>query len=103
MVVQGQAKCVAGRVYLACHVDVRLRGRGIARRVIVHQNNGGGVQFQCPLDHFTRVDRYMIHGATRLLFVSDQIVLTIKVEYAKLLRFAVRHRRMAIVQQRVPA
>ena len=36
------------------HVDVGARGGGIARGMVVHQNHGGGGEFERALDHLAR-------------------------------------------------
>ncbi|OIQ66261.1 hypothetical protein GALL_521710 [mine drainage metagenome] len=44
----------------------------------------------------------MIHRAARLLLIRDQHVLAVQIQHAKLLRLAMRHRGVAVVQQGVP-
>src|SRR5215472_5392736 len=51
------------------HLDVGLRRRRIAGRVVVHQDQRGRRQFQRALDHLARVDRGVIDGADLLHLV----------------------------------
>ena len=71
MVVQRQPQGRAGILNAVGHVDIRLRRRGVAGGMVVHQNQGRGVQLQRPFRHFSRVDRDMINGALRLLFIRN--------------------------------
>ena len=90
------------RLDLRGHVDVGLGGRGVARGVVVHQDQRRGVQLQRPLDHLARVDRDVVHGAPRLLLVGDQHVLAVEEQDAELLLLAVRHDGVAVVEELRP-
>src|SRR6056297_1068579 len=70
------------------HVDVGGGWRGVSGRVIVHQDEGAGVQFQSPLDDFARIDGDVIDRALRLRLVGDEYVLAVQVENAELFGFA---------------
>ncbi len=48
--------------------------------MIVDQNQGTGVQHQCTLDHFARVDRDMVHRADRHSLIRDDAVLAVEIE-----------------------
>ena len=75
---------------------------GDAGRVVMRQDDRGGVARQPLLHHLARVNRHMVDRALGLLFIRDQHVFSVKEQHAKLFGFAVRHGGMAIVQQRVP-
>lgn len=70
MVMQHDAEHGGGLLDLLGHRDIGLRGGRIARWMIVHQNERGGVQLQRPLDDFARVDRNMINRALPLLLIG---------------------------------
>ena len=45
--------------------------------VVVHQDQGRGVQFQRPFCHLSWVDRNVIHSPLGLLFIRDQHILAV--------------------------
>lgn len=51
--------------------------------VVVDQDKGAGVQHQRPLDHLTRIDRDVIHRASRQELIGDDAVLAVEVEHVK--------------------
>ena len=102
VVMQHDAKHPGGILDLGGHVDIGLGRRGVARRMVVHQDQRRGIQLQRPLDHLARVDGHMVDRALGLFLVRDQHVLAIEEQDAELFGFAVAHRGMAIVQQRIP-
>src|SRR6185437_12896760 len=67
------------------HLDVGLRGRWIAGRMVVHQDYGGRRQFQRALDYFARIDRRVIDGAGLLHLVCDQLVALVEKQQSELL------------------
>ena len=67
------------------NLDVGLRGCRVARRMIVDQQDRRCVQLQRTLHHLPWVDRHMVNGAFRLLFICDQCVLGIEEKDSKLL------------------
>ena len=64
--------------------DVRLRRGRVAGRVVVHQDQRRGAQFQGALDDLTGVDRGVIDRAALLLLVGDQRVLAVEKEEVEL-------------------
>ena len=102
MIVKRDAQRGTCRLDLMRHVNVGLAGGWITGGVVVHENEGAGVQFEGALHHFTRVDRKVIDGALGLRFVCNEGVLAIKEEEEDLLGFAVGHGGLAIVEQGVP-
>ena len=99
---QRQAQHLRRILNLRGHGDVGLGRRRIARRVVVHEDQRAGVQFQRALDHLARIDRHVIDRAARLFLVRDQHILAVKEQDAELFGFAVRHGGVAIVEQRIP-
>ena len=99
---QRQAEILAAFLDLPCHAEIGLRWGRIARGVVVDQDQGAGVQDQCPLDHFTRVDRDVVHRADRHLLIRDDAVLAIEIEDMEPLDRAA-HGQRAIVTHRLPA
>ena len=67
------------------HLDVGVRRRRIAGRMIVHQDQRGSRQFERALDHFARIDRRVIDGADLLQFVGDELVALVEKQHAELL------------------
>jgi len=84
------------------HGYVGLRWRGIARRVVVHEDQGRGVDLQRALHNLSRVDGHMVDGTACLFLIRDQDVLAVQIQDAKLFGFPVGHGGVAIVQQRRP-
>lgn len=99
---QGDAHDFGGVLHPAGHGDVRLGRCRIAGWVIVHQNERGGVQFQCAFDHFAGVYGDVVHGSGRLFLVRDQGVFRIEVKDPKLLGGAMGHGGVAVVDERPP-
>ena len=97
-----EAQRLAGILDLGGHRDVGIGRGGVARGVVVHQDQRAGVQFQRALHDLTRVDRDMVDGALGLFLIGDQHVLAVKKQDAELFGFAVGHGGVAIVQQRIP-
>ena len=67
--------------------EICLRRRRIAGRVVVDQDQGAGVQHQCPLDHLARIDRDVIDRADAHTFVRNQPVLAVEIEDVETLHF----------------
>ena len=55
VVVHGDAELGGGLLDLAGHLDVGLGGRGIAGRVVVHQDERRGAELKRALDDFARI------------------------------------------------
>jgi len=80
VVMQRQAEKLAALLDLLGHAQIGLGRRGIARRVVVDQDQGAGVQHQRPLDHLARIDRHMIDRAGRQKLIGDDAVLAVEIE-----------------------
>ena len=85
VVVHGNAERTRHFDHCLGHLDVGARGRGIARGVIVDQDDGGRRQFQRALDDLARIDRRMVDGAFLLLLVGDQLIALVEEQDAELL------------------
>ena len=102
VVMQRQAEVFAALLDLLGHAEIGLRRGRIARGVVVDQDQRTGVQHQGPLDHFTRVDRDVVHRADRHLLIRDDAVFAIKVEDMEPLDRSTNGQR-AIITHRLPA
>ena len=91
MVVQFHLKSIGGCFQFAGCLDVLPRRLGIAGRMIVSDDERGGVEHQGTLHHFSRVDGRVIDRAALLHLIGDEIVLAVKEQYPKLLDLLVRH------------
>ena len=67
------------------HIDICTRGRGIARRMVVHQDESRRGQLQRTLDHLSYIDWRVIDGAAPLYLVRDEVVFLVQKESAELL------------------
>jgi len=83
---------------LAGHVDVGLGRSRVARGVVVHQDHGGGRQFERPFNHLARVDRRVVDGSGLLQLVGDDAIALVEKEDPELLALGKRHRCAAIVE-----
>ena len=63
---------------LLSDLEVRLRGFGDTARVIVGEDNGGGVVLERLFEYFARVDRRTIDGAAEKVFAGDELVALIQ-------------------------
>ena len=88
MVVQGQPKHTTSLLDLLRHSDVRLRRLGIARRMIVDEDQGRSIEVQGAPDDFARIDRHMIDSADAKAFVGNEPVLAVQVQDMKPLDIA---------------
>ena len=70
--------------------------------MVVHENDGRGVEFQGSLDDFARIERHMIDGALLLRLVGDQGIVVIQKENTEMFVHLMRQRRLAVIQQRLP-
>ena len=84
------------------HVDIGARGRRIAGRMVVDQDDRGRGEFQRPPDDFARIDGRVVDGSGLLDLVGDQRVLLVEEQDAELLALLEGHRRPAIVENLVP-
>ena len=84
------------------HFYVGLRRGGIARRVVVHEDQRRGVKLQRAFHDFAGIDGNMVDRAGGLRLIRDQRVLGIEEKQAKFLGLAMRHGGVAVVQQRIP-
>ena len=99
VVVDGDAEWLGHVDDLPCHLDVRIRRRRVARRVIVDQDDGRCPELQRTLDDLTRINRRMVDSPLLLKIVGNQPVLLVEEEDAELLDVFERHLRPAIVDQ----
>jgi len=84
VIVHGNAERARHRDDLLRHLDVRAGRRRVAGGMVVHEDDGGGRQFQRPLDHFARIDRRVIDGADLLQFVGDELAALGEEQHAEL-------------------
>ena len=99
---QHDAQRRRGLAHLAGHGKVVRRGRGIAARVVVHQDQPHRVQFQRPPNHLARIDRRVVDGAAALRLVGLQPVAAVQEQHADLLDRLARQDGGQIADQRVP-
>jgi hypothetical protein len=78
MVVQFNLKSIGGCLQFARRLDVIPRRLGIAGRMIVDNDESGGVEDQGTLHNLSRVNRRVINRAALLHLVGDEIVLAVK-------------------------
>ena len=69
----------------------------------MNEDQRASIQFQRTFGDLTRVDRDMVNSAFSLFFISNDDILTIKIENAELFGFPVGHGGVAIIQQGIPA
>ena len=53
--------------------------------MVVHQDHGGGGEFERAFDHLARIDRGVIDGAGLVLLVGDQVVALVEEQNAEML------------------
>ncbi len=102
VIVQRQSEVLAPLLDLLRHAEIGLRRRRIARRVVVDQDQGAGVQHQRPLDHLARIDRDMVDRAGREKLIGDDAILAVEVEDMEALD-GPSDAESAVVHQRLPA
>ena len=68
--------------------DVAARGRRIAARMVVHQDERARAELERALDHFARIDRRVVDGALLLHLLLDQHVLAVEKQHAEFLGLA---------------
>lgn len=78
MVMHGYAEPLAALDDFLRHVDVGARRCRIARRMVVHEDDGRRRQFQCPPDHLARINRRVVYRSGLLHLVGDQTVFLIE-------------------------
>ena len=78
MIVQSDRKATSQILYFTRHVDIGAARSGIATRVIMHQNEGRGVELQGPFDNFPWVDGRMIDGASPHYLICDYLIFFIE-------------------------
>ena len=102
MVVQFNLKRVGGCLQFARGLYV-LPGRfGIAGRVIMGDDESGGVEDQSALHDLSRVHGRVTNRAELLHFVGDEIVLAVKEKDSKLFDLLVPHCSLQVGDQRLP-
>ena len=70
--------------------------------MVVHQDQGGGVQLQRALGHLSRIDRSVVHRAALLRLVRQQPVAAIEEQHTELLDALARQLRAEIGRQPFP-
>lgn len=80
MVVDADAQPFAGLDDLAGDLDILLAGRRIARRMIVHQDQGCRSQFHGPLDNLARIYGRLVDRSVAHILVPDQHVAAVEVK-----------------------
>ena len=78
MVVQFNLKSIGGCLQFARSLDVFPGRLGIAGRMIVDNNESGGVEDQGALHNLSRVNGRVINRAALLHLVGDEIVPAVK-------------------------
>jgi len=84
MVVHCYPKRLAGADDVLGHRDVGLGWGRVARRMVVHQDQGRGAQFERTFDHLAGIDRGVVDGTALLLLVGDQRVLAVEEQQMEL-------------------
>ena len=102
VVVQHDAERAGGRLHLRRHLDIGAGRGGVAARVVVDQDDGGGAEVEAPLYHFPRVDGGVVHRAARLFLIGDQAVAGVEEQHAELLDRLPRHGGVEVAGQPVP-
>ena len=70
--------------------------------MVVHQDHRRGAEIQRALDDLARIDGRVVDGARALHLVGDEDVLAVEEQHAELLTRRARHRRCAVIEQRLP-
>ena len=91
MVVQFNLEGVGGYLQFARRLDVVPGRLGIARRMIMDNDESGRVEDQGALHDLSRVNGRVINRATLLHLVGDETVLAVKEQYSKLFDLLVSH------------
>jgi hypothetical protein len=56
--------------------------------MVVHQDQGHGVQFQCAPDHFARIDGCVVDGSAGLRLIGERAVAVIEKQPPDLFDFS---------------
>ena len=80
---------------------IRGRGGGIAARVIMDQDETGGLVFQGQLQDLSGINHRLVHRAFLKDLLGDNFVLAVQVKYPKLLVFQSPHGSAAVIHQHV--
>src|SRR3546814_1501741 len=83
VVVDGDAELLGGAAQFLGHGDVGGRGLGVAARMVVDEDEGGGAQLEGALHHLAGVDRGVVDGALLLHLVGDQAVALVEEQQAE--------------------
>ena len=102
VVVHRDAERLGGIDDVAGDRDVGFRRGRIARGMVVHQDQGGGVEFEGALDDFARIDRGVVDRTALLPLMFDQRVLAVEEQQMELLDGAVGDIGLAVIDQFVP-
>ena len=85
----------------AGHLDIVPAGGRISRWVIVHENDGAGLQFQRALHDFARIHWCLVHRSLAHRFIADQDVAVVEKQHPELLCQLVREAGVQIVHHRI--
>ncbi len=102
VVVHGNAERLGDIDDRLCHLNIGVRRRRIAGRMIVHQDQRGRRQFERAFDHFARIDRGVIDGAGLLHLIGDELIALVEEQQPELLFILIGHRGAAIVDHAGP-
>ena len=82
----------------AWSAPIGARRRGVARGMVVHENDCRCRQLQRALDDFAHVDGRVVDGAVALHFIGDEAVALVEKEDAELLAVLVALRGAQIIE-----
>ena len=102
VIVHGDAERLAGADDLPSDGDVGLGRGGVARGMVVHEDQRRCAELQRAFDDLAGVDRRVVDRAALLLLVLEQRVLAVEEEDVELLDLAVGDIRPAVIDQPVP-
>jgi hypothetical protein len=87
---------------LVGHIDIGLRWRRVAARMVMRDNQRRGVQAQSALNDLARIDRRVVHRAAPHHFIGDNAILFIEKYHVEFLDFVFGHFGAAINYQIIP-
>ena len=82
VIVHRNAQTLAGIDDRARDLDVGAAGGGVARRVVVHQDDRRGAQVDRTADHFADMDLRLINRSLAHHLVADQHVAAVKTPHS---------------------
>ena len=87
VVVDREVQGLAGLDHGFGQFPVRGRGGEVAARVVVHQDEAGGLVFQGQLQDFAGIDYCLVDGAFLKDLFGDDFVLAVQIQDPELLIF----------------